>query len=90
LKRGARLFYLMGTLILIITAWTGLEVQWSRLDDTTRASVFLNLVIGMSVGLTEIAVGWLIGLHIEVAHIDEKNNLEKLFYPFVNRWKGFL
>ena len=27
--------------------------------------MFLNLVIGMSVGLTEIAVGWLIGLHIE-------------------------
>ena len=65
LKRGARFFYLMGTLVLIITAWTGLEVQWSKLDDATATSVLLNLIIGISVGLTEIAVGWLIGLHID-------------------------
>ena len=65
LKRGARLFYLMGTLVLILTVWTGLEVQWSKLDDITASSVLLNLIIGISVGLTEIAVGWLIGLHID-------------------------
>jgi len=65
LKRGARFFYLMGTLVLIITAWTGLEVQWSKLDDATATSVLLNLIIGISVGLTEIAVGWLIGIHLE-------------------------
>jgi len=65
LKRGAGFFYLMGTLVLIITAWTGLEVQWGKLDDATATSVLLNLIIGISVGLTEIAVGWLIGLHID-------------------------
>ena len=65
LKRGARLFYLMGTLILIVTIWSGLEVQWSRLDDATGTVLFLNLIIGVSVGLTEIAVGWLVGLHLE-------------------------
>ncbi|MBK5134275.1 hypothetical protein JJE00_07635 [Candidatus Bathyarchaeota archaeon] len=65
MKRGARFFYLMGTLVLILTVWTGLEVQWSRLDEAIAASMFLNLIIGMSVGLTEIAVGWLIGLHLE-------------------------
>ena len=65
MKRAARFFYLMGTLVLIITAWTGLEVQWSKLDDATATSVLLNLIIGISVGLTEIAVGWLIGIHLE-------------------------
>ena len=65
MKRAARFFYLMGTLVLIITAWTGLQVQWSKLDDATATSVLLNLIIGISVGLTEIVVGWLIGLHID-------------------------
>lgn len=55
----------MGVLILILTAWTGLEIPWNDLSEGVGFSMFLNLVIGMSVGLTEIAVGWLIGLHIE-------------------------
>ena len=65
MKRGARIFYFMGILVLIVTLWTGLEVPWNRLDEGVGASIFLNLIIGMSVGLTEIAVGWLIGLHLE-------------------------
>jgi len=64
LKRGTRFFYVMGGLILILTVWTGVEIPWSQLTDEIASSIFLNLIIGLSVGVTEIAVGWLIGLHL--------------------------
>jgi len=54
----------MGGLILILTVWTGVEIPWSQLTDEIASSIFLNLIIGLSVGVTEIAVGWLIGLHL--------------------------
>jgi len=55
----------MGGLILILTVWTGVEIPWSRLTEELASSMFLNLIIGLSVGVTEIAVGWLVGLHLE-------------------------
>lgn len=64
MKRGTRFFYVMGGLILILTVWTGVEIPWSQLTDEIASSIFLNLIIGLSVGVTEIAVGWLIGLHL--------------------------
>ena len=62
---GTKFFGLMGALVLVLTVWSGLEVQWSKLDNTTATTVFLNLLIGVSVGLTEIAVGYLLSLHSE-------------------------
>jgi len=55
----------MGGLILILTVWLGIETSWNRLSDEIAFSMFLNLIIGLSVGVTEIAVGWLVGLHID-------------------------
>ena len=65
MKRGARLFYFMGVLILILTAWTGFEIPWNDLGEGIGTSIFLSLVVSASVGVTEIAVSWLVGLHIE-------------------------
>jgi len=65
LKRGTRFFYFMGGLILILTGWLGIEAPWNQLSDEITFSMFLNLIIGISVGVTEIAVGWLVGLHID-------------------------
>jgi len=64
MKRGARLFYLMGVLILILTVWTSFEIPWRNLSDELGWIVFLSLIVSASVGLTEIAVGWLVGLHL--------------------------
>ena len=55
----------MGGLILILTVWLGIETSWNQLSDEIAFSMFLNLIIGLSVGVTEIAVGWLVGLHLE-------------------------
>jgi len=55
----------MGGLILVLAVWLGIETQWSQLSDEIAFSMFLNLIIGLSVGITEIAVGWLVGLHLE-------------------------
>jgi len=55
----------MGGLILILTGWLGIEAPWNQLSDEITFSMFLNLIIGISVGVTEIAVGWLVGLHID-------------------------
>ena len=55
----------MGGLILILTVWLGIETPWSQLSDEIAFSMFLSLIIGLSVGVTEIAVGWLVGLHLE-------------------------
>jgi len=55
----------MGGLILILTVWLGIETSWNQLSDEIAFSMFLNLIIGISVGVTEIAVGWLVGLHLE-------------------------
>jgi hypothetical protein len=37
---------------------------WNQLSDEIAFSMFMNLIVGLSLGVTEIAVGWLIGLHI--------------------------
>jgi len=55
----------MGVLILILTAWTGFEIPWNDLGEGIGTSIFLSLVVSASVGVTEIAVSWLVGLHIE-------------------------
>ena len=65
MKRGARVFYFMGVLILILTAWTGFEIQWNDLGEGIGTSIFLSLVVSASVGVTEIAVSWFVGLYIE-------------------------
>ena len=65
MKRGTRFFYFMGGLILILTVWLGIEAPWNQLSDEIAFSMFMNLIIGLSVGVTEIAVGWLVGLHID-------------------------
>jgi hypothetical protein len=54
----------MGGLILILTVWLGIEAPWNQLSDEIAFSMFMNLIVGLSLGVTEIAVGWLIGLHI--------------------------
>jgi hypothetical protein len=51
--------------MLILTVWTGVDTPWSRLTEKFASSMFLNLIIGLSVGFTEIAVGWLVDLHIK-------------------------
>jgi hypothetical protein len=38
---------------------------WNQLSDEIAFSMFLNLIVGISVGVTEIAVGWLVDLHIK-------------------------
>jgi hypothetical protein len=55
----------MGGLILVLAVWLGIETPWNQLSDEIVFSMFLNLIIGLSVGVTEIAVGWLVGLHLE-------------------------
>jgi hypothetical protein len=55
----------MGGLILVLTVWLGIETPWNQLSDEIAFSMFLNLIVGISVGVTEIAVGWLVGLHRE-------------------------
>lgn len=55
----------MGGLILILTAWLGIGTPWNQLSDEIAFSMFLNLIVGISVGVTEIAVGWLVGLNLE-------------------------
>ena len=37
---GSKFFASMGALILVLTVWYGLEVQWSRLDEGTATTVF--------------------------------------------------
>jgi hypothetical protein len=54
----------MGGLILVLTVWLGIETPWNQLSDEIAFSMFLNLIVGISVGVTEIAVGWLVGLHL--------------------------
>jgi uncharacterized membrane protein len=65
LKRGTRFFYVMGGLILVLTVWLGIEAPWNQLSDEIAFLMLLDLIMGLSVGFTEIAVGWLVGVHIE-------------------------
>ena len=65
MKRGERLFYVLGGFILVLTAWNFFTVPWHALTDEPGFSILLNLIVSMSLGVTEIAVGWLVGLHLE-------------------------
>ena len=63
LARGVRFFYIMGTVILILTLWSALQTPWDaidRLNPDLGWALFLNLIVWLSVGVTEIAVGWLV------------------------------
>jgi hypothetical protein len=55
----------MGGLILVLALWLGIETPWNRLSDEIAFLMFLNLIIGLSVGVTEIAIAWLVGLHLD-------------------------
>lgn len=48
----------MGSLIIILSVLGLLEAP-------ANSATFLSFVIGVSVGITEMAVGWLVGLHLE-------------------------
>jgi len=55
----------MGGLILILTVWVGIGTPWNRLSDEIAFAMFMNFIVGLSLGVTEIAVGWLVGLHLD-------------------------
>jgi uncharacterized membrane protein len=55
LKRGTRFFYFMGGLILVLAVWLGIESPWSQLSDEIAFLMLLDLIMGLSVGFTEIA-----------------------------------
>jgi hypothetical protein len=68
LKRGARFFTIMGFLIIGITFWTGLIIPWEalrKIDPDLEFFFILNFITSLSIGLTEIAVAWLLGKHLE-------------------------
>ena len=56
MKRGARFFYIMGTLVILLAIWWFLETPL----DVTDWFYVLNFLVWLSVGITEIAVGYLI------------------------------
>jgi hypothetical protein len=55
----------MGGLILVLAVWLGIETPWNQLSDEIAFLMLLDLIMGLSVGFTEIAVSWLVGVHIE-------------------------
>jgi len=65
-KRGVRFFYVMGTLIVILTIWNALQTPWDKIHELNpdlEWTFLLSLIVSLSLGITEIAVGWLIGIH---------------------------
>lgn len=67
-KRGARFFTIMGFLTIGITFWTVLILPWEalrRINPDLEFFFILNFLTSLGIGLTEIAVAWLIGKHLD-------------------------
>lgn len=64
MRRGVRTFYVMGTLIVFIALLNFLTTPWSALGELIGEpfvwQTIFNLAVQLSVGFTEIAVGWLL------------------------------
>ena len=68
-KRGARYFLIMGVIIILATFYQMSQIPWNDLQRLgvgwLGQQLALGFIIQLSIGLTEIAVAWLIGKHLE-------------------------
>ena len=64
MKRGARLFTIMGVLIIVLTFWSFLQFPFDKVEPAQNWFYLLIFILGIFFGVTEIAVAWLLGKHM--------------------------
>lgn len=85
MQRGVRFFYIMGTSIILFAFWSLLVIPWDALEEMSPEFAWLfvyTFVVQLSVGITEIAVGWLVNKELSRGKGSPSYRCQRCGYEF--------